>query len=250
MKRSLVLAYGAVSYAVFFGCLLYAIGFVGDFAVPKTVDRGGVATTPARALLINGLLLALFALQHSGMARGPFKRWITRYLPGAAERSTYVLASALALIALYWQWRPMDGVVWSVSHPAARAGLVALCAAGWAFMVVSTFMINHFDLFGLRQAWSHWRGREPGDLGFRTPGFYNFMRHPIQTGFLVAFWATPHMTIGHFVFALGCTGYILVALRLEERDLTREFGGLYRSYRQRVHSFLPIRRYRAAVRWR
>jgi len=250
MRRHLIFLYGLLAYAVFLPCLLYAIGFVGGFGVPRTIDRGGPEAPLGEALAIDALLLAVFAVQHSVMARRGFKEWVRQFVSPAVERSTYVLASALALVLLFAQWRPLPGTVWHVDHPAAHAALGALAAGGWALMVASTFMINHFDLFGLRQAWLQWRRREVTDLGFRTPGVYNFMRHPIQTGFLVAFWSTPHMTLGHLVFALGCTAYIAVALRLEERDLTREFGGLYRTYRERVHSFLPIRRYRAAVRWR
>jgi protein-S-isoprenylcysteine O-methyltransferase Ste14 len=233
-----VLAYGLLCYAAFLGTFLYAIGFVGNVVVPWTID--GPAETPlATALLIDVLLLAVFAVQHSGMARPAFKSWWTRLVPRVIERSTYVLFSSLALVLLFWQWRPLGGIIWDVANPAGRIALYALCAAGWLLVLATTFLIDHFDLFGLRQVWLYFRGRPYTSGGFVTPGPYRLVRHPLYVGWLVAFWATPTMTAAHLLFALGVTVYILVAIRWEERDLLAAFGRRYAEYRARVPMLVP-----------
>lgn len=238
MKRLFVIGYGIVSYLAFVVAFLYAIAFVGNFAVPRTVDSG-IAAPTSEAVLVNVLLLGVFAVQHSVMARIWFKRLWTRIVPQVIERSTYVLLSSLALFLLYWQWRTMPAVVWNVESTAGRVILWALFWAGWATVFASTFMINHFDLFGLRQVWLNWRGRPYEDLGFRTVMFYRVIRHPIMAGFIVAFWATPTMTAGHLLFAGVSTAYILVAIQLEERDLVDTIGEQYRDYRHRVGMLAP-----------
>ncbi len=240
-KRILVFVYGSLAYLVFLGTFLYAIGFIGGFAVPTRLDgpgRGPVAS----ALAINAALLTLFALQHSVMARPWFKDAWTRIVPEPAERSTYVLLSSLALILLFWQWRPMGGVVWSVEDPTGRFVLRGLFGFGWALVLMCTFLINHFDLFGLRQIWLHLIGKPYTRLRFVTPGPYRLVRHPLYVGWLFAFWATPTMTVAHLVFAVATTAYILVAIQLEERDLVREHGNAYEQYRQGVPMLLPLRR--------
>lgn len=236
-----MLGYGVLGYTLFLATFGYAVGFVGDLVVPKSIDSGPTGPL-GEALAVNAALLGLFALQHSGMARRAFKSRILRLVPHAMERPTYVLATNAALGLLFWQWRPLPEPIWTVAAPAARTALHALYASGWAVVVLSTLMIGHFDLFGLRQPWLYFRNRPTADLGFRTPGFYRYVRHPIQLGFLMAFWAAPDMTAGRLLFALGTTAYILVALRLEERDLLGQFGALYARYRERVRMFLPIRR--------
>ena len=239
LKRTAFLAYGVLCYAIFFGTFLYAIGFIGGFLVPTTLD--GPRTMPlASALAIDVALLGLFAVQHSVMARRWFKERWTRIVAPALERSTYVLLSSLALIVMFWQWRPLGGVVWSVSDPAGRAVLQGLFAFGFGLVLVSTFLINHFDLFGLRQVWLSFRGREYTRLVFGTPGPYRFVRHPLYVGWFFAFWATPTMTFAHLLFAIATTAYILIAIQLEERDLIREFGASYESYRQQVPMLIPF----------
>ena len=242
MSRLLALAYAVACYAIFLATFLYAMAFVAGAGVPRHIDNGP-ATPLAVALAIDVALLLLFAVQHSGMARPGFKRWWTRVVPASIERSTYVLVSSLVLALLFWQWRPLPQVAWHVEAEAARIALYALSASGWLLLLISTFSINHFDLFGLRQAWFHSRPEAAlEDSPFVTRAFYRIMRHPMMLGFLVAFWATPTMTLGHLLFAGVTTGYILVAVKyLEERDLVAEFGDTYRDYQHRVPMLLPWR---------
>lgn len=238
MARSLTLAYGVVCYLFFVVVFLYSIGFVGDLVVPRSVDQGPSASTVA-ALAINVLLLGLFAVQHSVMARPAFKRWWTRFVPASIERSTYVLLASAVLALLFWQWRPLPAVIWDITWQPGRVLLWTLFWAGWATVLVSTFLINHFDLFGLRQVYLAWRGGTYTGLPFHTSMLYRAVRHPLMLGFLVAFWAIPTMTAGHLLFAAATTGYILIAIRLEERDLTVELGEPYRDYRTRVPMLIP-----------
>ena len=238
MNRFLTVGYGALCYATFLTAFLYAIGFVGNIAVARRVDHGFVAPI-GPAVALNVMLLALFAIQHSVMARPAFKRWWTRIVPSSVERSTYVLAPSLVLFVLYWQWRTMPAVVWDLTSPLQRLGLWALFWLGWVGILAATFMINRFELFGLRQVYSMWREKPVTDLAFRKPMFYRFVRHPIMVGFIVAFWATPTMTAGHLLFAASTTGYILVGVHLEERDLIRALGDRYHTYRSEVATFLP-----------
>jgi methanethiol S-methyltransferase len=240
MKRALVLLYGLACYAVFFAVFLYAIGFIGNFAVPKSMDSPRDVTFGV-AVLIDLGLLALFAVQHSVMARPAFKRWWTRLVPEAAERSTYVLFSSLALIALFWFWQPLGGSVWSIHAPAAVTTIYGVYAAGWALLLYSTFLIDHFDLFGLRQVWLHAAGTPYSQLKFKTPWLYQQVRHPLYVGWLMIFWAAPVMTVTHLVFAVMTTAYILIAIQLEERDLV-EAHPEYADYRRRVPMLLPIGR--------
>ena len=238
MKRILVFAYGAVAYACFFASFLYAVGFVGNLVVPRSIDSAPEGPLGV-ALAIDVLLLGLFAVQHSVMARPAFKRLLTRVVEPAAERSTYVLASSLALLLLFWQWRPIGGVVWDVETPALRALLHGVFAAGWLTVLVTTFLINHFDLFGLRQVWLYLRGEPYRPVAFKTPGPYRVVRHPLYVGWLLAFWGTPTMTAAHLLFAIMTTAYILVAIQLEERDLVEAHGEAYADYRRRVPMLVP-----------
>jgi protein-S-isoprenylcysteine O-methyltransferase Ste14 len=246
MSRLLALLYGAACYAVFLATFVYAIVFVAGFGPLKHIDNGSQAPFLA-ALGIDLALLGLFAVQHSGMARPAFKRWWTRFVPAPIERSTFVLASSLVLILLFWQWRPLPQLVWNVDAVAARWALVALSGLGWLLVLAGTFVINHFELFGLRQVWFHARKRMAMDEPFVTRAFYRIVRHPLMLGFLIAFWATPTMTLGHVLFAAVTTGYILVAVKfLEERDLVALYGDTYREYQRRVPMLLPWPKRRAA----
>jgi protein-S-isoprenylcysteine O-methyltransferase Ste14 len=238
MSRMFCFLDGTVSYLTFFVTFLYTIGFVGDLIVPKTMDS--TAPVPfGEALLINLVLLAIFAIQHSVMARPGFKRWWTQFVPKAIERSTYVLLSSLALLLLFWQWRSMPGVVWNVQDTVARTALWALCGIGFAIVLFTTFLINHFDLFGLRQVYLNLKGQPYTSAGFRTPWLYRLVRHPLMLGFIIAFWATPIMTVAHLVFSMATTTYILIALQFEERDLAAYFGSVYEEYRRQVPMLLP-----------
>jgi protein-S-isoprenylcysteine O-methyltransferase Ste14 len=242
MSRTLALAYGVASYLLFLAVFLYMVGFVGDLAVPKSMDSGP-GSSPQLAVLVDVPLLLLFAVPHSVMARPAFKRWWTRFVPPPVERSTYVLVSSLTLGLLFWQWRPIPGLVWDVTGPVGPWLLVAVFWLGWAVVLLSTFLIDHFDLFGLRQVYLHATGREYTPPAFTTAGLYRYVRHPIMLGFLLAFWATPAMTLGHLLFAAAMTAYILIALRLEERDLVGFLGERYRAYRKEAGMLLPLPRW-------
>lgn len=247
MKRFAIFVYGLTSYAIFFATFLYAIGFIGNFWVPKSIDsplQGSLAV----ALLTDLALLGLFAIQHSVMARPAFKRWWTRIVPEPAERSTYVLFSSLALIALFILWQPIGGVVWQVESPVGRALLYGSYAFGWGLLLLSTFLINHFDLFGLRQVWLYLQRKPYSPVAFRMPALYRVVRHPLYVGWLFIFWSTPIMTLTHLVFALATTAYILIAIQFEEHDLMAEHPE-YADYRRRVPMLVPfIKRRGAAAR--
>ena len=238
LVRLSVLAYGVISYAVFFATFLYAIGFVGGFVVPRSIDSTSSRGLPL-ALLIDAALLGVFAIQHSVMARPAFKRAFTRLVPESAERSTYVLMSSLALILVFRFWEPMGVLIWDVANPIGSALLHAGFAFGWLTVLVTTFLINHFDLFGLRQVWKFFRRQQYVALKFVTPGPYKMVRHPLYVGWLFAFWCTPHMTLAHLVFALLTTAYILIAIRLEERDLVTFHGKDYLEYRRKTPMLVP-----------
>jgi protein-S-isoprenylcysteine O-methyltransferase Ste14 len=230
--------YGCFAYVLFLATFLYAIAFVGGLGTPTALD--GPATTPfGTALAVDTALLGVFAVQHSVMARRWFKRWWTQVVPWAIERSTYVLCASLALDLLFWQWRPLGGTVWAIEQPAARALLWVVFAYGWLQVLLMTFYINHFDLFGLRQVWLHLRGRQYTRVGFAMPAPYRIVRHPLYLGFLLAFWAAPTMTAAHLVFALATTAYIVLAIQFEERDLTHEHGASYSTYRSSVPMLIP-----------
>jgi methanethiol S-methyltransferase len=237
-SRISAFVYGVVSYLVFLATFLYAIGFLGNFIVPKSIDSGREAPF-LYALAINAVLLALFALQHSVMARPWFKAAWTRIVPSSVERSTYVLFSSLALLLLFWKWEPMGGVIWNVTNPDGQLVLDALYGFGVLIILAATFLINHFDLFGLRQVWLNLRGVPYTNLNFSTPGMYRIVRHPLYVGWLLMFWAAPVMTVAHLVFTLGTTAYIFIAIQFEERDLVRAHEE-YAEYRRRVPMILPI----------
>lgn len=238
MKRLAILVYGLFCYAVFLGTFTYAIGFVGNLIVPKSVDSGTLSSFWP-SLLIDVGLLGLFGLQHSVMARFGFKRWWTKIIPSSIERSTYVLFASLALILLFWQWRPLPGTIWSVQSDLGRIVMWILFGLGWMLVVAATFMISHTHLFGVSQVHDAFRGRNIRHPGFQTPYLYRYVRHPLMAGFFVAFWATPMMTGSHLLFAVITTVYILVAVQFEERDLSRAIGAPYEAYRRRVPMFIP-----------
>lgn len=239
LKRILFFAYGVVSYLIFFGTFLYAVAFIGNFGASRTLD-GNAEGSFATSFLIDAGLLTLFAAQHSIMARKWFKDLWTRVVPQTLERSTYVLFSSLALILLFWQWRPLGGVVWSVENPLGVIVIRTLFAFGWLLVLVSTFLINHFDLFGLRQVWFYLTGKPYEPLKFGTPALYRIVRHPLYVGWFFAFWMTPQMTLAHLLFSVATTVYILLAIRFEERDLVREHGAVYEKYRREVPMLIPF----------
>jgi protein-S-isoprenylcysteine O-methyltransferase Ste14 len=238
MRKLLFALYGLLSYVFFFGTFLFAMAFVGNCPMLRGLDASPTAPL-GESLAIDALLLGLFAVQHSVMARPAFKRWWTRIVPQALERSTYVALASAALALLVWQWRPLGGEVWSLAGTHAALALQVTFWAGWGVLLVSTFLINHFELFGLRQSFAPLLGLGEASAQFRTPGFYRYVRHPIYAGFLLAFWSAPVMTVGHLFFAVMTTGYILVGIFLEERDLVAQFGSRYAEYRQQVGMLLP-----------
>ncbi len=239
MGRLGAFLYGLVAYVVFLGSFLYAIGFVTGIAVPKTLDSGPFAPI-GEALVVDLLLLGAFAIQHSVMARKEFKQWWAQFVPASVERSTYVLFSSLLLILMFWQWRAISAVVWQVTNQNLAQALLGLSLVGWLIVLLSTFLINHFELFGLRQIMNNLTGRSMPKPQFKTPFFYKVVRHPIYVGFLIAFWATPVMTMGHLLFSVMTTGYIIIGTLLEERDLVATFGDDYRRYRERVSMLIPF----------
>ena len=236
--RLLTLCYGGLAYLIFFGTFLYAVGFVSRLVVPKTIDSG-TASSPMTALLVNLVLMSIFAVQHSGMARQGFKKLFVRFASPAIERSTYVLLASLSLILLFWQWQPMPTMIWNIQSPVLAGVATAGGFMGWLIVLYSTFLISHFELFGLTQVVSHFAGRVVEPMKFKTPGLYRLIRHPIYLGFIIAFWSTPVMTLGHLLFAAVTTAYIFVGIYLEERDLVSLFGHEYRRYRQKVAMLVP-----------
>jgi protein-S-isoprenylcysteine O-methyltransferase Ste14 len=239
MKKTIALLYGIIAYLAFLGTILYAIGFVGNLFVPKSID-GAPQVPLIQAILINASLLLLFALQHSIMARPFFKERWTKIIPESMERSTFVLLASLCLMLMMWQWQPIGGIIWSVKSEFVKTILMILYITGWAIVFISTFLINHFDLFGLRQTWFYVTGKKYEPLPFRMPLFYRFVRHPLYLGFLVAFWSTPVMTAAHLLFAVLTTGYILTAIKFEEKDLITHFGEKYMDYKTWVPKIIPF----------
>ena len=240
IKRVPVFIFGILAYLIFFLVTLYAIGFTGNLLVPKAIDQGS-QTSPAVAIIIDLALIALFGVQHSLMARKPIKRWLAGWIPKPAMRSFYVLSASLALILLFWQWRPIGNYLWNISTGWLYLGLQALFWIGWAMVILSTFLIDHFDLFGLRQVYLYLRGRAYTPLAFREPVVYRFVRHPLMLSILIAFWSTPRLSVGHLLYAAGMSVYILVGIRYEEQDLLRSYGQAYRRYRQQVAMLFPLR---------
>jgi methanethiol S-methyltransferase len=238
MKRYLVIGYGAAAYLLFLAAFLYLVGFVGNLVVPRSVDHGLPAPI-GEAVLVNVLLVGAFGVQHSVMARPAFKAWWTRLVPPSIERSTYVVLSSAVLVLLYWQWRDLPAVIWDVRQPAGRLAVWAIFWLGWAIALASTFMVSHFDLFGLRQVYLAWRGKPYTHIGFHARFLYRLVRHPLMLGFLIAFWAAPTMTAGHLLFSIAMTGYILIAVQLEERNLVAALGDQYRDYRRDVPMLVP-----------
>ncbi len=238
MKRYLIIGYGAAAYLLFLAAFLYLVGFVGNLVVPRSVDHGLPAPI-GEAVLVNVLLVGAFGVQHSVMARPAFKAWWTRLVPPSIERSTYVVLSSAVLVLLYWQWRDLPAVIWDVRQPAGRLAVWAIFWLGWAIALASTFMVSHFDLFGLRQVYLAWRGKPYTHIGFHARFLYRLVRHPLMLGFLIAFWAAPTMTAGHLLFSIAMTGYILIAVQLEERNLVAALGDQYRDYRRDVPMLVP-----------
>ncbi len=241
MKKLSVFIYGVLVYLMFQGVTVYAIGFIGNIHVENSLDA--LPSIPfSQALMINLGLLSLFAIQHSGMARTGFKRWITNYIPQSAERSTYVLLSNLVMLALFYFWQPMGGVIWSTDNEIIKNAVLVLFMFGWGLLFLSTFLIDHFHLFGLKQVWYHLKGKEMNEAKFVMPSLYKRVRHPIYVGWTIIVWATPVMTVAHLVFALMCTAYILVGIHLEEKDLEKEFGDDYLAYKEKVPMLIPALR--------
>jgi len=243
MKKLLALVYGVLAYFFFFGTFLYAIGFVGNVGVPKSIDTGSSASL-GTAVLIDAVLLSLFALQHSIMARRGFKQQWTRVVSWYVERSTFVVAASAVLALLLWQWRPIPGTIWDVRGTALSSVLQVTFWIGWGILLVSTFLINHFELFGLAQVWAYFGGQEFHRPDFKTPSLYKMVRHPIYLGFVIAFWSAPIMTVGHLLFSVATTGYMIVGIYFEERDLLHAYGEAYRNYRQRVPMLIPFLKFR------
>jgi methanethiol S-methyltransferase len=243
MKKILFLLYGITAYVIFFVTFCYAVGFVTGLIVPKHIDS--IPDSPlAYQFLVNAALLSLFAIQHSGMARPAFKQWWTKFVPRPIERSTYVLLASLCLLLLFWFWQPMGGVIWEIESPSAQIAIQSIALIGFGIVLVSTFLINHFDLFGLRQVWLYFTGKEYTNLPFRTPMFYKYVRHPLYLGFMIAFWATPTMTAAHLFFAMMTTGYMLTAIQFEENDLVKHFGATYKQYKASAPMLIPFSKFR------